>query len=139
MGSVFELLRKYEKKGDCAHSSVTQQMIKEAEERLGGKLAEAYKKFLLEFGFGGLDGIETLGITKNGQMVVVDTTLELRTLGMPKNLIAIEDCDEWFYCIENESQRVVSWSIEDGNDYRESYSDFEAYLQDRANDAIDNL
>ena len=114
-------------------------MIKEAEERLGAKLTEAYKKFLLEFGFGGLDGIETLGIAKNGRMVVVDTTLELRTLGMPKNLIAIEDCDEWFYCIENESQRVVSWSIEDGNDYRESYSDFEAYLQDRANDAIDNL
>ena len=139
MDSVFDLLRKYEKKGDFAHSSVTQQMIKEAEERLGGKLTEAYKKFLLEFGFGGLDGIETLGIAKNGRMVVVDTTLELRTLGMPKNLIAIEDCDEWFYCIENESQRVVSWSIEDGNDYRESYSDFEAYLQDRANDAIDNL
>ena len=114
-------------------------MIKEAEERLSVKLPEAYKKFLMEFGFGGLDGIETLGVAKNGRMVFVDTTLELRASGMPKNLIAIEDCDEWFYCIENESQQVVSWSIEDGNDYRESYSDFEAYLQDRANDAIDNL
>ena len=37
MDSVFDLLRKYEKKGDFAHSSVTQQMIKEAEERLGAK------------------------------------------------------------------------------------------------------
>ena len=139
MDSVFDLLRKYEKKGDFAHATVTQQMIKEAEERLSVKLPEAYKKFLMVFGFGGLDGIETLGVAKNGRMVFVDTTLELRASGMPKNLIAIEDCDEWFYCIENESQQVVSWSIEDGNDYRESYSDFEAYLQDRANDAIDNL
>ena len=139
MDSVFDLLRKYEKKGDFAHSSVTQQMIKEAEKRLGAKLPEAYKKFLLEFGFGGLDGIETLGVAKSGRMVFVDTTLELRASGMPKSLIAIEDCDEWFYCIESKSQRVVSWSIEDGNDYKERYSDFETYLQDRANDAIDNL
>lgn len=71
MDSVFDLLRKYEKKGDFAHSSVTQQMIKEAEERLGAKLTEAYKKFLLEFGFGGLDGIETLGIAKMDEWLLL--------------------------------------------------------------------
>ena len=86
-----------------------------------------------------MDGIEILGVAKNGRVVFVDTTLKLRELGMPQNLIVIEECDEWVYCIENESQSIVSWAIEDGNTYREAYQDFETYLQDRVNDAIENL
>ena len=39
-------------------------MIIDAEKRLGVKLPEAYKKFLKEFGFGGLDGVETWELQK---------------------------------------------------------------------------
>ena len=137
--SVFEIMKKYEVKGNFAHSLVDETMITDAEKRLGVKLPEAYKKFLKEFGVGGLDGVETLGVAKNGRIVFADTTIELRKLGMPDNLIAIEDCDEWWYCIEKKSQKIVSWALEDGSSYKEEFPDFESYLSDRMNDAIDNL
>ena len=105
MDSVFDLLRKYEKKGDFAHATVTQQMIKEAEERLSVKLPEAYKKFLMEFGFGGLDGIETLGVAKNGRMVFVDTTLELRASGMPKTLLPLKTVTNGFTALKTSLSR----------------------------------
>lgn len=60
MDSIFEIMKKYEVKGNFAHSLVGETMIIDAEKRLGVKLPEAYKKFLKEFGFGGLDGVETL-------------------------------------------------------------------------------
>ena len=139
MNSVFDLMKEYEERRDFAHSLVNENIIREAEKKLKVRLPETYKRFLIEFGFGGLDGIEILGVAKNGRVVFVDTTLKLRELGMPQNLIVIEECDEWVYCIENESQSIVSWAIEDGNTYREAYQDFETYLQDRVNDAIENL
>lgn len=139
MDSIFEIMKKYEVKGNFAHSLVDETMIIDAKKRLDVKLPEAYKKFLKEFGFGGLDGVETLGVAKNGRIVFVDTTIELRKLGMPDNLIAIEDCDEWWYCIEKKSQKIVSWALEDGSSFKEEFPNFESYLFDRVNDAIDNL
>ena len=90
MNSVFDLMKEYEERGDFAHSLVNENMIKEAEKKLKVRLPETYKRFLIEFGFGGLDGIEILGVAKNGRVVFVDTTLKLRELGMPQNLIVIE-------------------------------------------------
>ena len=50
-------------------------------------------------------------LQKIGRIVFVDTTIELRKLGMPDNLIAIEDCDEWWYCIEKKSQKICFLGI----------------------------
>lgn len=50
---------------------------------------------------------ETMITDVEKRLVFADTTIELRKLGVLDNLIAIEDCDEWWYCIENKSQKIV--------------------------------
>lgn len=51
----------------------------------------------------------------------------------------MENCDEWLYCIDSSNGKVVSWSPYDGDGVVEVYEDFDSYLLDRFNDAIENM
>ncbi|WP_321974041.1 SMI1/KNR4 family protein [Paratractidigestivibacter sp.] len=72
-----------------------------------------------------------------GTMLFVEATLRARSLGLPPNLLVVEDCDEWLYCIDCDNGKVVSWSQVDG--VRDEYPDFDTFLLQDLEDAIANM
>ena len=70
-------------------------------------------------------------------MLFLETTLRYRKYGLPHNLLAIENVDEWLYSIDCDTGSVVSWSQADG--IRPEFSSFDEFVISEFNDAIENL
>lgn len=113
-------------------------MVKKAEEKLNLKLPAQYKDFLENFGHGGIGGLEILGVGNNNRLVFVETTLKYREYGLPVNMIAIENCDEWLYCVNANDGKIVMWT-NDCKEVNTAYNDFDEYLEDRIQDALENM
>ena len=135
---IISVIRQYEEKGDFTYPDVNDAQIIEAEKKLNVIIPEQYKWFLKNFGHGGIGGIETYGIGKNGIMVFVDKTIQFRSYGLANDKIVIENCDEWIYCIDGKTKTVEMWSQGDKKS-KIVYEDFVHYLKDRMNDAIENM
>lgn len=135
---VYELIRQYECKGDFTHAIVTDEMLDEVERRLKLKIPKEYRFFLREFGHGGIGGIEVIGVGKNNALVFEKETLKYRTYGLPNELIIIENCDEWVYCINSIDGKIVMWSKGD-IEYAEAFDNFEVYLYERVHDILENM
>ena len=90
------------------------------------------------YGQGGIGGVEILGISKMNKAVFKDKTLEYRNHGLSNNLIVVESCDEWLYCIDVDTEKVVSWDRINGV-LGERYATFLECLIDRFNDEIENM
>lgn len=131
-----ELIREYENPGDFTHTSISTSELELAEKELHLALPKQYVDFLGGYGHGGIGGVEVIGIGKSGKLLFVEETRKYREYGLPENYLVIENCDEWVYCIDCSTQKVVSWS----NGCTENcYPDFDAYLLDRFHDAVENL
>ncbi|WP_083842099.1 SMI1/KNR4 family protein [Fictibacillus macauensis] len=61
-----------------------------------------------------------------------------RSYGLPKDLIVIENCDEWIYCIHSKTNKIHTWSQGDSQGSND-YESFQAYLLDRINDMLENM
>jgi antitoxin YobK len=70
------------------------------EEELGVVLPQSYRWFLSNYGSGGLFGSDILGCGKSSVHRLVSVTAKLRQEGLPNTYIAIEDCDEFYYCLD---------------------------------------
>ena len=138
MTKLFELIKKYESIGDFTHCVVSDKMLQGVEARLQIKIPLEYREFLKEFGHGGIGGIEIIGVGKNGIMLFEHKTLQYCTYGLLKELIVVENCDEWIYCINSRNGKVVMW---DRNvmGYFDVYENFYSYLNDRVNDVLENI
>ena len=135
--SILKTIKKYEVKGDFNYASVTDDMISEAEDKLGVKLPDQYVDYIKMFGHGGIAGLEILGVGLTGRMIFVDSTLEYRAEELPENLVVIENVDEWLMCLDCNTEKVVSW---DFTGYiKEEYDSFDDYLIDQMNNAIENM
>ena len=135
---VVELINQYEEKGDFTYAVVNDVIIAEAEKVLNVNIPEQYQWFLKRYGHGGIGGIETLGVGKNGKIIFVNKTLEFREYGLPNEMIVIENCDEWIYCIDTKNGNIDMWSLGEKK-CSLAYKDFFEYLIDRMNDAIENM
>lgn len=133
---IKDLIKQYEVKGSFTYETISDEQIKEAENLLSVKIPSQYLEFLQEYGFGGIGGVEIIGVGGNGNLVFVEETLEYRRYGLPDNLIVIEDCGEWIYCINAETEAVISWTE---GFIKEEYTDFDSYVFDRFTDAAENL
>ena len=71
---IVKIISQYEEKGDFTHPNVDDKDLYDAEKILNLKIPEQYVWFLKNYGHGGLDGIETLGVGKNGKMIFVEFT-----------------------------------------------------------------
>ncbi len=138
LNELYELIKQHESRGDFTYAVVTEDMLNKAEKRLGVRLPEEYKYFLKKFGHGGIGGIEVLGIGKNGVMIFEKETLRYRTYGLPNELIIVENCDEWVYCVNSLDGKVVMWSS-GSSGYSQVFDNFETYLYDRVNDMLENM
>ena len=114
----------------------TKEMLAEAQQKLGFPLPEQFIEYLNAYSHGGV-GFEILGVGFDGSMAFLEETLEYREDGLPANLLVVENCDEWLYCIDANSGEVVSWYFDD--DLSVDYPCFDDYLLDRLNDTIENL
>ena len=110
---VVEVINQYEKKGDFTYAVVNDVIIADAEKVLNVNIPEQYQWFLKRYGHGGIGGIETLGVGKNGKTIFVNKTLEFREYGLPNEMIVIENCDEWIYCIDTKNGNIDMWSLGD--------------------------
>lgn len=97
------------KKGSFTYAEVNDDILNEAEKVLKCKLPAEYISLLKTFGQGGIGGLEVLGVGKDGSLVFVNHTLKYRSYGLPDELIMIENCDEWLYCINAINGEIVKW------------------------------
>ncbi|MDO4961408.1 MAG: SMI1/KNR4 family protein [Eubacteriales bacterium] len=134
---IIETIKKYEEPGDFTHYAVTDEILTTAETVLNVKLPEQYISFLKMFGHGGICGLEVMGVGLTGRMIFVDTTLDYRDEGLPDNLVAIENVDEWLTCIDCNTGKIVSWDF--SGYIKEDYMCFDDYLMDQMNSAIENM
>ncbi|ACV22894.1 SMI1 / KNR4 family [Slackia heliotrinireducens] len=134
---IKELISKYEDEGFFTRVPPTPEMVKEAQEKLGVEIPEQFLEYLNIYSYGGINGTEILGIGMTGKIMFLEETLEYRRYGLPNNLIVVENCDEWVYCLDAETGKVVSWSQLDG--LKDEYPSFDDFLLDELNEAIANL
>lgn len=131
------LISQHENEGFFTRVPPTPEMIEKAQEKLGVKIPDQFLEYLNIYSYGGINGTEILGIGKNGKIMFLETTMRYRRYGLPDNLIVIEDCGEWAYCLDAESGKVVSWSQLDG--VKNEYPSFDDFLLDELEEAIANL
>lgn len=134
---ILEKIKKYEEPMDFTYATVTNEMVEMAEKTLSVKLPKQYIEFLQMFGHGGIGGIEILGVGLTGRMIFVETTLDYRDEELPKNLVVIENVDEWLTCIDCNNGRIVTWDF--SGYVKDDYACFDDYLMSQMNDAIENL
>lgn len=113
------------------------QMINEAQEELDVKLPNEFVEYLKTYGSGGVGGVEILGYALDGSATFLNETIENRVLGLPVNLVVVEDVDEWVYCVDCFTGKVVSWSVGEG--VRPAFSSFDEFVISEFSDAIENL
>ncbi len=136
-GKIKSLIDQYQEEGDFTRARPTPNMLDTVRSVLGVTLPEQYLDYLNEYSHGGIAGVEILGIGLTGKVFFLDETLEYRDEGLPDNLVVVENCDEWLYCIDCSDGTVVSWEI-NGNVKRE-FDCFDDFLLSEYSDAIENL
>lgn len=139
---IIQIINQVSEQGDFT-GGVNDNRISEIETMLNVRLPESYKWFIKEYGHGGIGGIEILGVSKAEIPSCVKETQKYRQYGLPEYFVVVENCDEWLYCLDlsqlaNGECRVVDWDRK-GNIGIRSYNSFEEFLEDRFNDALENM
>ena len=135
--SLTGLIARYERAGDFTRKAPTKEMLVEAEQLLGITIPRQFVEFLQAYSYGGIGGVTILGVGLDGSMAFLEVTLDYRKYGLPHNLLAVENCDEWLCCLDCETGDVVSWSQADG--VLPGYPSFDELLLQDLEDAIANL
>ena len=131
------LIAQHEQKGDFTHVAPTEEMLASAQRLLGITIPQQFVEFLQEYSYGGIGGVTILGIGLDESMAFLEVTLDYREYGLPHNLLAVENCDEWLYCLDCDTGEVVSWSQVDG--VLPGYPSFDDFLLQDLEDAIENF
>lgn len=134
---IFKTISKYEMPGDFTHAIVTDEMIADTEKLLNVKLPKQYIEFLQKYGHGGIGGLEVMGVGLTGRMIFADATMDYRNEGLPKNLVVIENVDEWLTCIDCNTGKIVSWDF--SGYIKNDFDCFNNYLIEQMNSAIENM
>lgn len=133
---IKELVARFGKDGSFTKVPPTKAMLEEAKNKLGFPVPKQFLEYLDTYSEGGF-GFEILGVGFDGSMSFLDETLDYRNDGLPENLLVVENCDEWLYCIDSNTDEIVSW-YPDGEVYP-AYPCFDDFLLARIDDAIENM
>lgn len=134
---IMNLVNQYPE--DClfVKADLSEKMISAAEKELGFKLPQEFVEYVQQLGYGGIGGVDILGVGLIGNMVFLDTTIEYRAEGLPYNLLVFECADEWLNCIDSNTGNVVEWHY-DGNIVTLGLT-FDEFILNQFKDAIENL
>lgn len=116
----------------------TDKEILQAEQQLGVKIPEPFVWFLKEFGSGGY-WFDFIGYSKNGKAKFVEETLKQRGNSLPEKLLIIEDCDEYYHCLDALNGEVASWSQYDEAGVLYRFDNFYDFFRDELENAIENF
>ena len=134
---IEELISTYEDDKDYTRMPLTDEMASTIKKELGVELPEQYVDYLNKYSHGGIAGVNILGIGLTGRIIFLDVTKDYREEGLPNNFVAIENCDEWLYCINCDTGEVYYWDWF-GNE-RKEFDSFDEFLLSEYKDAIENL
>ena len=112
-------------------------MLMQAAEELQVVLPDQFCDFIKMYGYGGIGGMVILGVGLDGSAAFVEETTDYRTYGLPENYVVIEDCDEWLYCIDCQTERIVSWSLD--GDVQDEFNCFDDFILERLQEETDNM
>lgn len=116
----------------------SEEEIESFERQLGCKIPESFLWFVRKYGYGGCY-FEILGYGINGKAIFVTETLKQRENDLPQNLIIIENCDEYYNCINADDGSIVTWSRYDKDGVIKAFDSFEDYWENCVKNAIENL
>lgn len=133
---IKNLIAQYEDRGSFTHKAPTKEMLETIKNKLGFNVPDQYLEYLNNYSHGGI-GFEILGIGFDDSISFLEDTVEYRKEGLPVNLLVVENCGEWLYCIDVNTGEVVSWSADEKPEVE--FATFDDYILDRLNDAIENL
>ncbi|MFE4705388.1 SMI1/KNR4 family protein [Peribacillus simplex] len=113
-----EFIRQYGEDDDFT-GGVSEDKVKETEQKLQVTLPESYKWFLRNYGYGGLFGVRIIGYGFTGPAVVDATKGHQKYYGLIDGLVVIEDIDEFAYCLDtnkmiNGECPVITWDNQEG-------------------------
>ena len=134
---IEDLISKYEKDKDYTRMPLTPEIVGKVKAELGVTLPKQYADYLNEYSHGGIAGVEILGIGLEGSVVFLEVTKDYREDGLPDNFVAVENCDEFLYCINCETGEIYYWDFF-GNQEKE-YDTFDEFLLSEYQEAVDNL
>ncbi|WP_430536195.1 SMI1/KNR4 family protein [Listeria rocourtiae] len=135
--TIQKLIEQYGEENDFT-GGVSLVAIKEAEELIDTQFSSEYRWFIEKYGSGGVLGIDIIGIGKNNSYLVSQITKQLREqFDLPNNLIVIEDCDEFYYCLNTDDSKVYFWDNIDGMGEIVAL-DFFSFLEERISDMSEN-
>lgn len=109
--------------------------VNELETSLGVQLPESYKWFLENYGHGGVAPVEILGIAKSSLPPCKRVTDNIRNYKLPKEYVIIEDCGEYYHCLDTSRMDefgecpVINWDMIEGDGIE--YENFLEFLYDR--------
>ena len=116
----------------------TDKEILQAEQQLGVKIPVPFVWFLKEFGGGGY-WFDFIGYTKNGKAQFVEETFNQRENGLPENFLVIEDCDEFYHCLDTSNGKIASWSQYGNDGVIYHFDNFYDFFRDNLENAIENF
>ncbi|WP_121616435.1 SMI1/KNR4 family protein [Virgibacillus halodenitrificans] len=136
--NIMELITfiKEHEESDDFTGGANKSQINFIQNELGVELPQSYKWFLTTYGSGGLFGVDILGVAKSNTTPVVVTTKRYRDLGLDKDLVVIEDVDEYAYCldtsniVDNECP-IIAWNKPEGLDDYYTSENFYEFLSQR--------
>lgn len=113
-----EFIKQYGKDNDFT-GGVSEDKVKETEQKLLVSLPESYKWFLRNYGYGGLFGVEIIGYGFTGPAVVDATKGHQKYYDLINGLVVIEDIDEFAYCLDTNKMKdgecpVIMWDNQEG-------------------------
>jgi hypothetical protein len=136
-----EFIKQYGEDADFT-GGVSEDKVKETENKLQVPLPESYKWFLKNYGSGGKFGIDIIGYDFVGPSVVTATKDHQKYYGLIDGLVVIEDIDEFAYCLDTNKMKngecpVITWDNQEG--YGVKLADnFLDYFIERLEEAKDN-
>jgi hypothetical protein len=129
-----EFIKQYGKDNDFT-GGVSEDKVKETEQKLQVSLPESYKWFLRNYGYGGLFGVEIIRYGFTGPAVVDATKGHQKYYDLIDGLVVIEDIDEFAYCLDTNKMKngecpVIMWDNQEGYG-RTLFVNFLDYLIER--------
>lgn len=103
-----EFIKQYGEDDDFT-GGVSEDQVKETENKLQVPLPESYKWFLRNYGSGGIFGVDIIGYDLVGPSVVDATKDYQKQYKLIDGIVVIESVDEFAYCLD--TNKMKKWRM----------------------------
>ncbi|MBC6308205.1 SMI1/KNR4 family protein [Listeria sp. FSL L7-1582] len=137
---IADMIEEYQEEKDF-YGTIKNEDINKIEKELAIKIPEQYRAFILEYGSGGICGVDIEGIEGELGSSMLQATIRYRELGLASEYIVVYDLGDYVVCMDTnqagEDSKVYSWE-RTSNNPEVRYETFDQFLEDYFQEAIDN-